>query len=254
MRQRRILGIFAHPDDESRIVGGALAKYASEGVQISLVVATRGEGGSSGEPPLCSSDELPAVREQELREACRILGVSELEILDYRDGALDEVDRTELIEHFVRAIRTTTPDIVLTFGPEGRTLHPDHIVIHETATAAFYQAGDPEHFVQTGLPVHTPAKLYYHVVPTSYKEPANWRFPTIPDEQVTLALNVRPWLKQKWRVVYEAHRTQAHDLIYKGISEEERWELLATEHYVLAATNGIALPDHETDMFDGIEK
>jgi N-acetylglucosamine malate deacetylase 2 len=250
MKQRKLLCIFAHPDDESRIVGGALAKYASEGVHITLVVATRGEEGSAGEPPLCSTEELPRVREQELREACRILGISDLEILDYRDGSLPDVDQDELIGRFVESIRRTRPDVVLTFGPEGRTLHPDHLVIHKAATAAFHLAGDPDAYPAHQLPPYTPAKLYYHIVPESIAKRVGWRFPSEPDDRVTLILDIAPWIEQKRQASNSAHRTQAHDLIFKGITDDERWELLSIEHYILAATHGIPRPTREADMFE----
>lgn len=253
MRQRRLLGLFAHPDDESRIVGGALARYASEGVEITLVVATRGEEGSMGEPPLCSYEALPQYRERELRDACRILGVSTIEILDYRDGTLENIDQGELTGQLVCAIRRAKPDIVLTFGPEGRTLHQDHLVIHKTATAAFHLAGDSSAYPEQGLPAFCPAKLYYHTVPESVARRVPWSFPTEPDERVTLTLDVSPWIDQKRRASNEAHRTQAHDLIFKGISEDERWDVLSKEHYVLAATHRIPQPIHEDDMFAGID-
>lgn len=254
MSQYRMLGIFAHPDDESRIVGGALARYADEGVHVSLLVATRGEAGSCGEPALCNPEELPQFRERELREACAILGISDLSILDYQDGTLEDVDLDELTGHCVAAIRRQRPHVILTFGPEGRTLHPDHIVIHKVATAAFHLAADPDAYPDDGLSPHAPEKLYYHVVPESITEYASWRFPKQPDTDVTVVLDVGPWIEQKRRASNEAHRSQAHDLIFKGISEKLRWELLSTEHYVLAATSGRPIPASEAGMFDGINE
>ena len=254
MRQYRLLGIFAHPDDESRIVGGTLAKYVSEGANVSLLVATRGEEGSCGEPPLCNVQDLPQFRENELLHACEILGISDLTILDYRDGTLNDVNREGLIGHCVAAIRRHQPDVVLTFGPEGRTLHPDHIAIHEAALAAFHLSGDPGVYTDDSLPAHTPRKLYYHIVPDSIAEQVSWRFPTQPDAEITLTLDVSPWIEQKRKATNDAHRSQAHDLIFKGISDDVRWELLSTEHYVLAATNSLPIPASEVDMFDGLDE
>jgi N-acetylglucosamine malate deacetylase 2 len=170
VRQPRLLGIFAHPDDESRIVGGALARYADQGVHISLLVATRGEEGSCGKPPLCDPQDLPQVRERELRDACSILGVSDLDILDYRDGTLAQIEEDELVGKCVAAIRRKKPHVVLTFGPEGRTLHPDHIVIHRVATAAFHLAADPTAFPDCGLPPHAAAKSCCYIFPHSIAE------------------------------------------------------------------------------------
>jgi hypothetical protein len=90
------MGVLAHRDDESLGIGGTLAKYAGEGVETyHLVTATRGERGrfgKSGEKP--SPDVVGRVREAELREAARVLGVREVRFLDYYDGDLDQVNVT----------------------------------------------------------------------------------------------------------------------------------------------------------------
>src|SRR5215469_7836282 len=80
-----LLFIFAHPDDET-FSAGTIAKYATAGVEVGLICATRGERGSTGD--LCSIDELPRVREAEVREAARILGVRRVEMLPYEDQKL----------------------------------------------------------------------------------------------------------------------------------------------------------------------
>jgi LmbE family N-acetylglucosaminyl deacetylase len=81
------MAVLAHPDDESLGIGGTLAKYAGEGVETYLVTATRGERGRFGEsgekPP---PDVVGRVREAELREAARVLGVREINFLGYYDG------------------------------------------------------------------------------------------------------------------------------------------------------------------------
>lgn len=253
MTDRRLLGIFAHPDDEARIVGGTLAKYASEGVRIHLLVATRGEAGECGEPPLCTPEELPQVREAELRDACAILGVHDLRILDYRDGTLDAVDRSSLIGHIVEAIRRVQPHILLTFGPEGRTLHPDHLAIHEAATAAFHLAADAHAYPEQNLPPFSVPNLYYSAIPESQARVTSWRFPSISDDEVTVALDVSSWIDQKKRATNEAHRTQAHDQPFGNLPEAERWEELSREYFHLAATHLNERPAREEDLFAGIE-
>ena len=71
---RVILCVFAHPDDESFMAAGVACKYAEEGARVALVTATLGEEGGAGDPPVCTKEELPAVREAELRRAVEILG------------------------------------------------------------------------------------------------------------------------------------------------------------------------------------
>ncbi len=253
MTDRRLLGLFAHPDDESRIAGGTLARYASEGVVVSLLAATRGEEGSCGDPPLCTRGELPQVREAEVREACAVLGVQDLTILDYPDGGLAEVDRADLVGRLVAAIRRVRPQVVLTFGPEGRTLHPDHIAIHEAATVAFALAADPAAYQEQGLPAHAASKLYYTTLPERLVQAIDWGYPGIPDQDVTVTIDVRPWLEQKKRATNEAHRTQAHDQPFANLPEDERWETLSIEYFHLAATHGIERRDREDGLFAGID-
>lgn len=251
--ERRLLGLFAHPDDESRIVGGTLAKYASDDVRVSLVIATHGEAGSCGEPPRCTPEELPQVREHELQHACSILGVDDLTILDYQDGTLAEVDRDALTGHLVAAIRRVRPHVVLTFGPEGRTLHPDHLVIHEAAIAAFHLAADPTAYPEQRLTPYAAPKLYYTTLPQSLVEAITWAYPGQPDEEITVALDIRPWLAQKKAATNEAHATQAHDQPFANLPEDARWEALGTEYFFLAATHTVPRVRHETDLFDHIE-
>lgn len=253
MTDRRLLGLFAHPDDESRIVGGTLARYASEGVAVSLLIATRGEEGSCGDPPLCTPPELPKVREAELRKACAVLGVQDLTILDYRDSSLASVDRVEFVGQLVAAIRCIRPQVVLTFGPEGRTLHPDHIAMHEAAAAAFALAADPAAYPEQGLPAYAAAKLYYTTLPDGLVQAIDWGYPGIPDEDVTVTIDVGPWLERKKRATNESHRTQAHDQPFANLPEDERWMALGVEYFHLAATHGIERVEREDDFFAGIE-
>ena len=133
----KLLAVLAHPDDESLGFGGTLAKYAAEGVETYLVTATRGERGrfgslgKGGDPA-----EVGRVREAELRAAAAVLGIREVSILGYPDGAVDQVEATTAIRAVVSHIRRIRPDVVVTFGPEGAYGHPDHIAISQFTTAA----------------------------------------------------------------------------------------------------------------------
>ncbi|MFQ5840559.1 MAG: PIG-L deacetylase family protein [Candidatus Methylomirabilales bacterium] len=249
----RLLAILAHPDDESRIVGGTLAKYADAGVGVGLICATRGEAGGVGDPPVCRPEELPGVREAELRAACAILGVDHLVILGYRDRTLPQVNPTEIVGRLVAEIRRLQPEAIITFGPEGRTLHPDHIAIHRYTTQAFHRAGDrdayPAHEHQ-GLAPHAPAKLYYTTFPQSVREAIGPRFPGQPDEEITVSLDVAPWLDRKRRAT-EAHRTQRRPP-FAHLPEVRRWEILSREYYFRAASRLRTHPRHEEDIFDGL--
>lgn len=160
----RLLVVFAHPDDESMGMGGTLAKYAAEGVETHLVCATRGERGWFGaEEQNPGLRALGQLREKELENAIRELGMNGLYFLDYIDGEVDQVDHTEAIEKIATHIRRVMPQVVVTFPPDGNYGHPDHVAVGQFTSAAVVLAADatlkdPEHFAP-----HRVAKLYYMV-------------------------------------------------------------------------------------------
>ena len=124
----RLLLIFAHPDDESFVAAGLARRYADAGAHIALVTATRGEAGSRGDPPLCAPDELPALREAELREASSLLGIGDVYVLEYRDQHLADAPTHQLRERLVGIIRRHRPHVVVTYDPYGGHGHADHIL------------------------------------------------------------------------------------------------------------------------------
>ena len=136
MKVQRLMVVVAHPDDESFPIGGTIAKTAAEGGEVMLVTATRGEAGV----PDLKPDEAGRLRERELRAACDVLGVSALRFLDYVDGTLDRVDAHTAIDRLIALMRAFCPDAIITFGPDGISGHPDHVTVHQWATAAFERA------------------------------------------------------------------------------------------------------------------
>lgn len=93
----RLLAILAHPDDETFRPGGTLALLAHLRAGVQLVSATYGEAGSCGDPSLCTLEELPVVRQRELRAACVALGILPPQFLGYQDGTLNQVEAKEVI-------------------------------------------------------------------------------------------------------------------------------------------------------------
>ena len=157
----RLLGIFAHPDDETLGTGGTLARYASEGVETYLVTATRGERGWFGPPEEDPGlTALGQMRERELAAAARVLGVKEHWLLDAIVGELDQAPAPAITARLVDIIRTVRPDVVLTFDPFGVYGHPDHIAICQLATGAVFAAADPAYQDGAERAPHSVSKLY----------------------------------------------------------------------------------------------
>ena len=172
--QRVLLAVLAHPDDESFGMGGTLAKYAEDGIDVHLVCATRGEAGEVDPEYLEGFSSIGQLRESELFCAVEKLGIEEVHLLDYRDSgmsgsadnnipeALVNAPLNQVAEEIAEIIRRIKPQVILTFDPVGGYRHPDHIYIHKTATKAFYLAGDPSY--KSSYPPHSPGKLYYHTI------------------------------------------------------------------------------------------
>jgi len=164
----RVLGVYAHPDDEVFCAGGTLAKYVAAGAEAMVVSATRGQAGQIRSAQIATRHTLGQVREQELHLGCQRLGVQHSVCLDYGDGTLQEVDPEMLIRHVTEIIRRFRPDVVLTFGPDGGYGHPDHMTISTVTTAACKRAGDATQFPEqlaAGLAPHQQAQLYHSLFP-----------------------------------------------------------------------------------------
>src|ERR1700709_332455 len=97
-RPLRILGVFAHPDDETLCAGGTLAKYADAGAEVYVVSLTKGEAGQIRDAGAATRATLRGVREKEFHAAGNALGVTETRCLDYPDGGLPGVDSRILLE------------------------------------------------------------------------------------------------------------------------------------------------------------
>ena len=133
---RRLLGVFAHPDDEVFCAGGTMARAAEAGAEVMIVSATRGERGQIRDPAAATRRTLGAVREGELRAAAAELGVQRVQVLPYTDGTLQH-HRSSLGAAITSIMRQFAPDTVVTFGADGGYGHPDHIAISGVTTEAF---------------------------------------------------------------------------------------------------------------------
>ena len=157
----KLMAILAHPDDESLGTGGALAKYASEGVETYLLTATRGERGRFHDGTSNPGPEaMGRIREQELMEAADVLGIKEVHFLDYLDAELDQADPREAIGRIVKHLRRIRPQVVMTFDQAGAYGHADHIAICQFASAAVVAAASADYDRGAEAP-HTVSKLYY---------------------------------------------------------------------------------------------
>jgi LmbE family N-acetylglucosaminyl deacetylase len=131
-----ILGVWAHPDDETYLMGGIMAQARHDDGRVVCVTATRGEEGSQ-DPVRWPPEKIAQIRTEELERALTILGVSEHHWLGYGDGACSEVPHADGVARVRSIIEWVAPDSILTFGPDGQTGHPDHVAVHRWTTDAF---------------------------------------------------------------------------------------------------------------------
>jgi LmbE family N-acetylglucosaminyl deacetylase len=152
-RIKRALCIVAHPDDVEFYCGGTALMLARLGVVVDLVLATSGDKGTRDATK--SRAKVARIREREQEAAAEILGIKRLKFLRHPDAEL--VESLELREEFVREIRTTKPDLLLTFDPNvAYRYHPDHRVVGRVALdAAWPSARDPLTFPDSGAPHET---------------------------------------------------------------------------------------------------
>lgn len=260
--------VLAHPDDESLGTGGVLAKSAAEGAATYLVTATRGEHGrfgDSNESP--GPDIVGKAREAELLAAATELGLREVSLLGYPDGALDKVDTAEATEKIAGHLRRVKPHVVITFGPDGAYGHPDHVAISQLTTAAIVCAADPAFGVQAAIgEPHRVSKLYFIAwspkkwtayqaalrklvfeVDGEERQAVPW-----PEWAITTVVDTSGVWPAVWRAV-SCHRTQM--TIYRkfeALSEEHQRFLWGTQEFyrVFSGVNGGRA--RESDLFEGL--
>ena len=138
-----ILGIFAHPDDESFGMAGTLARAVMRGHPAAILCATRGEEGQIADPALATPETLGQVREHELRAACAAVGVRDVFFMDYVDGHVAEANESEAVGRIVFHLRRLRPAVVATFTANGGYGHVDHMAIYRYTLAAITAAADP---------------------------------------------------------------------------------------------------------------
>ena len=172
------MAVHAHPDDESSKGAATMAKYVADGADVLVVSCTGGERGDVLNPALKEDPQIlrnmPEVRRAEMAKAQAILGVQHT-WLGFVDSGLPEGDPLPPLpegcfalepldvttEALVRAIREFRPHVMTTYDENGGYPHPDHVMCHEVAMAAFAAAGDHTAYAKAGAPWQ-PLKIYYN--------------------------------------------------------------------------------------------
>ncbi len=261
-------------------MSGTMARLVEEGHAVTVVCATRGEVGEISDPALATPETLGQVREQELRDAMRELGVEDVRFLDYRDSGMAGTPENEHPECFARAdldeavrrlvavIRRTRPQVIVTYGDDQQAYpHPDHLRVHDISLPAFDLAGDPGAYPEAGEPWQ-PSKLYYTAwsrarmvsmhekfLELGLESPFSEEWLNRPsnDDRVTTRIDVSDFMDVR-RDALLAHATQIDPAspFWFGLPPQAARTVYPLEEYVLARTR-VPVPEGgiEDDLFAG---
>ncbi|MFG3121228.1 PIG-L family deacetylase [Streptomyces sp. NPDC048201] len=273
-RPLTLMAVHAHPDDEATGTGGVLARYAAEGIRTVLVTCTDGRcgdgpGGVKPGEPGHDPAAVALMRRHELEASCEVLGVSDLETLDYADSGMTgwpsndapgSFWRTPVEEGAARLaelMREYQPDVVVTYDENGFYGHPDHIQAHRITMAALE------------LTDLTP-KVYWTTAPRSMMarfgelmrefqgdmpepdpaEAAALAEIGLPDDEITTWVDTTPFSDQKYDAL-AAHASQGENIFFLKMGKERFGELMGMETFVrVRDTTGAPAP--ETDLFAGL--
>lgn len=193
-----LLGVWAHPDDEAYLSAALMHRVSTAGGRVVVATATLGEAGIDSMSP----ERAAAVRHQELRAALASVDVRDLRILGYPDGGCPDVDHREGVARVEALIRDVRPDVVVTFGPDGVTGHPDHVAVSRWTIEAWQRAGHGELLLATMTDA-------FRIEHESLHERLGLSMPlSVPDRE--LVLRVTPSLAERSRKRHalDAHRSQ----------------------------------------------
>jgi LmbE family N-acetylglucosaminyl deacetylase len=161
-----LAAVLAHPDDESFSCAGTLAQAYDANRPTRLLVVTHGEAGGPADMP---TDEIDALRIDELRCAASKIGLDEVAALDgYPDGGVADQPFAELVDEIAAWLADRRPNAVITFGAHGVTKHADHVVVGSAtrwAVERLAEAGMAPHAVYVIAPVFGPGVKRYDLSP-----------------------------------------------------------------------------------------
>lgn len=274
----RLLLVHAHPDDESIWTGGTIARYAAQGVHVTVVTCTLGEEGEIIPASLHGlaadqADQLGGYRVGELRAACIALGVTDHRFLGgvgrWRDSGMAGVPSNshprafagagldEQAEALTDVLRQVRPQVVVTYDANGGYGHPDHIRAHDLTMAVVGGIPDVQrvfHAAAAESAITKGVRELADLADLPYRLPQPGELPTVPDTQITTVIDVSEHQTAKIRAL-RAHPTQVQ--VWQNDSGDAAYALsngiaqpfTAAEYYVLAAGQ----PDGAaTDLFSGL--
>jgi LmbE family N-acetylglucosaminyl deacetylase len=268
------MAVHAHPDDEASSTGGVLALYSDQSIRTVVVTCTNGEFGDAPgqvKPGDDGHDEqaVAQLRLAELRQSCKILGVSNLELLGYHDSGMPDWEYKDRPDAFCNIpldvvagrigglIETYQPQIVISYDDKGMYQHPDHVHAARAAEAAAAASPIPAKFYQTAMRGSVWRKVWAALrelgadLPDEREfTPEQEREAREAEERITTNVDIRSVLERKREALF-AHASQIQDSWFSKLPADIAAEAFGQESFVrVTDTTGAAVP--ETDLFAGL--
>jgi LmbE family N-acetylglucosaminyl deacetylase len=268
-----LMAVHAHPDDESSSTGGVLATYSAEDIRTVVVTCTNGEFGDAPggiKPGQDGHDEatVAQIRLAELRQATKLLGVTDLELLGYHDSGMPDweykarpdafcnIPPAEVTGRISALIEHYRPQVVITYDDKGLYQHPDHVYASQMTQAAV---------AATGIP----AKLYLSTIRGSswgkLREALREAGVDVPDMElseeqlaqvaateaaITTTVDIRAVLPRK-RDALMAHASQIEDSWFAKLPPGLAEETFGFEDF-MRVRDSTGAPVPESDLFAGL--
>ncbi len=271
-----LMAVHAHPDDESSSTGGVLASYSDEGIRTVVVTCTNGEFGDTlagAKPGEDGHDEqsVAQIRLAELREACKHLGVTDLEMLGYHDSGMPDweyknrpdafcnVPQDEVAARIGGLIERYRPQIVITYDDLGAYQHPDHVHASRCAQAAVAATGIPDKLYLTAMRRSTWRTLWDALREQGVEVPDVRQIPEEAlrqieerERQITTNVDIRSVLDRK-RAALFSHASQIRESWFAKVPPEIGEQVFGRESFI-RAMDKTGAPVPETDLFAGIRR
>jgi LmbE family N-acetylglucosaminyl deacetylase len=268
-----LMAVHAHPDDEASSTGGVLAAYSDEGIRTIVVTCTNGEFGDGpagikpGEDGHDTAD-VAQTRLAELREACKHLGVTELEMLGYHDSGMPDweyrnspdafcnVPLEDVVDKIGALIEQYRPQVVVTYDPDGAYQHPDHVHAARAAIGAVTKTGIPDKLYLTAMR-RSEWQRIFEALREAGEDVPEWDLTEEEQRQIaeseariTTEVDVTPVLDRK-RDALMAHTSQITDSWFSKIPPEIVRSAFGHEWFILAR-NRTQSSVPEADLFAGL--
>lgn len=225
-----ILGIWAHPDDETFSMGGLIACASANGQQVACVTATKGDAGKTSDPDRWPQERLAKIRTEELNKAMNLLGSVDHYWLKYKDGCLCDCNTNQAVTQLESIIEKVRPDTIITFEPLGITGHSDHKTISEWAKKAakkkkikVYGACEgKEKFEDIGRELDEQYDIYFNI-----DKPF-----TISKHKADIYLKLPDEILDKKMDALEAQASQTGEMFSSEKSRGQIRQMASEEHFI----------------------